>query len=610
VTGTINETANTITVNFPAGTDVTALSPDIYLSPMATVTPASGEAKDFTSAVSYKVTAEDGTYQTYKVTAVVASESDGSPTGYVTYDITTPTNSDVVATLHLSEPVIMTSEGSKYHTFTANGSWTFTYHDADGNTGSTIAKVANIDKTAPVITLKGNSQIALSAGDSYTEEGATAKDSMDGSVSVLATGAVNGNAAGTYTITYTATDDAGNTATTKRTVTVSEDGSTEDPIDNTDPEDTLITSFKFESFTPDVVGIIDDATHKILLTVPYGTNVTALVPTIALAKEATVSPASGKAQNFAVSKTYTATKTDGTKQTYTVTVKIDASKEDTLTVTNSAMTITSAQKGVLIQNLSNSNKVQVEIPKGSVTSDTTFTIKQQTLAATDTPDVAGSKLLLGLAFNIEAVDTNEVYIESLEDSMTVTMTVPNLPANTAGIKVYYYDEARKNWAQVTGVTFGDNTITFVADYLATFAVFQTKLSLPTGIVDGDIIQCRSSANSNAVYIVKIVGDNAYIRHIVSLEIFNYYKHLKWENLKQVGSLDPFSLSGWVRVNTGANGQPRSGDKVWEINGDQTKHWINMTANQFLTHGGSDEAIYTINQGELNLYATGPDVMSL
>ncbi|MCK4799565.1 hypothetical protein KAS31_01150, partial [Candidatus Parcubacteria bacterium] len=130
------------------------------------------------------------------------------------------------------------------------------------------------------------------------------------------------------------------------------------------------------------------------------------------------------------------------------------------------------------------------------------------------------------------------------------------------------------------------------------------------VIDGDIIQCQSSSNPFAVYIVKTVGDTKYIRHIVSLEIFNYYEHLKWENLKQVDSLNNYSLSGWVRYNTGENGTAGPADKVYEINGDQSKHWINMTAEDFLLHGGSDAAIYSVNQGELNLYTTGPDVMSL
>jgi len=33
----------------------------------------------------------------------------------------------------------------------------------------------------------------------------------------------------------------------------------------------------------------------------------------------------------------------------------------------------------------------------------------------------------------------------------------------------------------------------------------------------------------------------------------------------------------------------------------------MTAEEFLLHGGFEEAIYSINQGELNLYKEGPAV---
>ena len=70
------------------------------------------------------------------------------------------------------------------------------------------------------------------------------------------------------------------------------------------------------------------------------------------------------------------------------------------------------------------------------------------------------------------------------------------------------------------------------------------------------------------------------------------------------------MSGWVRYNTGENNTPAPTDKVYEINDDQSKHWINMTAENFLSHGGSEPAIFNINQGELNLYTAGADVMSL
>lgn len=130
------------------------------------------------------------------------------------------------------------------------------------------------------------------------------------------------------------------------------------------------------------------------------------------------------------------------------------------------------------------------------------------------------------------------------------------------------------------------------------------------ILDGDIVQCKNSVNPFAVYIVKEAKGKKYLRHIVNLNIFNHYNHLQWGSLKQVDSLTGFLLSGWVRANTGPNGTAGANDKVYEINGDQTKHWINMTAEQFLSHGGSEDAIYNINQGELELYAIGADAMFL
>lgn len=136
---------------------------------------------------------------------------------------------------------------------------------------------------------------------------------------------------------------------------------------------------------------------------------------------------------------------------------------------------------------------------------------------------------------------------------------------------------------------------------------QVKGDTDTAVIDGDIIQCKSSANPNAVYIVKIVNGKKYIRHIVSLQIFNSYRHLKWTDLIQVQSLDGFALSGWARVNTGVNGAPGQQDKVFEINDDQTRHWIDMTAAEFLQHGGNEEAIFNVNSSEMALYKTGAAV---
>ena len=73
VDGTINESSQTITVDLPyaVDTDITALAPEITVSALAAVNPASGAAQDFTDPVVYTVTAEDGSTKTYTVTVTV-----------------------------------------------------------------------------------------------------------------------------------------------------------------------------------------------------------------------------------------------------------------------------------------------------------------------------------------------------------------------------------------------------------------------------------------------------------------------------------------------------------------------------------------------------------
>ena len=76
---TINEIEKTVILNVPDGTDVTHLVPTIVVSEGATVSPASGEAQDFTNPVAYTVTAQNGTTANYTVT--VAFEGQWEPSG-------------------------------------------------------------------------------------------------------------------------------------------------------------------------------------------------------------------------------------------------------------------------------------------------------------------------------------------------------------------------------------------------------------------------------------------------------------------------------------------------------------------------------------------------
>lgn len=76
------------------------------------------------------------------------------------------------------------------------------------------------DVTAPVVTLVGGDQTIIVGVGSYTELGATATDDKDGSITPTMTGTVDTKVVGVYTVTYSATDAAGNTGEATRTVTV------------------------------------------------------------------------------------------------------------------------------------------------------------------------------------------------------------------------------------------------------------------------------------------------------------------------------------------------------------------------------------------------------
>ena len=84
-----------------------------------------------------------------------------------------------------------------------------------------------VDTTIPVITLIGGTLINLEEGDTYTEQGATAFDDVDGDITadiVIGGDVVDVNVSGTYTITYDVTDSAGNAAVqVTRTVNVTAD---------------------------------------------------------------------------------------------------------------------------------------------------------------------------------------------------------------------------------------------------------------------------------------------------------------------------------------------------------------------------------------------------
>jgi len=98
----------------------------------------------------------------------------------------------------------------------------YTAMDASGNAAESVRLVRVVDTEPPEITLLGDAHMTLYEGTPYIEWGATARDACDDDVFVSITGGVDTGTPGTYSLRYTARDEAGNWASTERTVTVLE----------------------------------------------------------------------------------------------------------------------------------------------------------------------------------------------------------------------------------------------------------------------------------------------------------------------------------------------------------------------------------------------------
>ncbi len=111
---------------------------------------------------------------------------------------------------------------------------------------------------------------------------------------------------------------------------------------------------------------------------------------------------------------------------------------------------------------------------------------------------------------------------------------------------------------------------------------------------GTLVRVR---HDNKVYVI----NGQYRRWLQSPEIFNAYPHFNWQNILEVSQieLDFYPEVFLVRA--------VDDHRVYEINGDGTKHWLNMSAEQFSNSGRKWERVSVINQTERDWYRTGAEV---
>ena len=289
IDGTINQTNKTIALRVPYGTSLGNLVPTIAHTGVS-MSPASGVAQNFSSPVTYTVTAENGSVSQYEVTV----------------------------TADLSDSKVMTG-------FSFNG------------LSPSVMGIINESAKTVTLTVPYDTDI-INLVPTIAHTGASISPD---------TGVANNF---TNPVVYTVT--AEDASTQAYTVTVNVLPS---PLKD-------ITSFKFTSFTPNVSGAINQGTKKISITVPYGSDITNLAPTIAHTG-ASISPNSGIARNFTSAQNYTVTAEDGSTQVYqvNVTIALNPAKEvQTITFGNSG-----AVAPINVEINETARTIKVTVPKGT-----------------------------------------------------------------------------------------------------------------------------------------------------------------------------------------------------------------------------------------------------
>lgn len=275
-----------------------------------------------------------------------------------------------------------------------------------GLVGTVVGTIDEPAKTVALTVPNGTNVTAMVA--TFTATGA--------SVKVGTTVQTSATTANDFTgpVTYTVTAADGSTAAYTVTVTVASASAK------------AITAYSFAAY-PAAPVTINELAKTIAVTVPYGTNVTALVATFtttgaSVTVDAVAQVSGTTPLNFTTSKAYVVTAGDTTTATYTVTVTVAPNNAKAITAYSFV-----GYSGAPVTINESAKTIVVTLPYGTTV---TALVATFTTTGTGVPTVAGVNQVSGTTPN--NFTTSKAYLVTAADSTTATYTVTVVfAANTA-----------------------------------------------------------------------------------------------------------------------------------------------------------------------------------
>lgn len=283
------------------------------------------------------------------------------------------------------------------------------------------------------------------------------------------------------------------------------------------------------------------------------------------------------------------------------------------TTTTGQVTATASNGGKTTFTTTEGATAIVDLPASAVTSSTNITVSTEAKATVTSskPVLSGQNVVGGYVYNLIAT-AGGIAVTTFSKDITLTFTYTDSQItglNEDTFKVYYWDGSK--WTALTGtLDKTNNKITVLTNHFSYFTIMgestiPTTMAKPSdyGLKEGDLIRAQGDFD------IFIISQNGYKRLFLNPTIFNMYGHLGgWKAVKTVttATRDAFVTSHYYRY--------IDSPKVYQmkVTGEDTGtlHWVNMTAENFLSQGGKGEAVFTINKSEYDWYSKGADITSL